>query len=106
MVGGVNLSPSRLRQLFKQETGTSLMRYLRNLRMERAKELLETTLLTVKKVAARSGISSVSHFVRDFQTAYGHTPTQHRVLRTQPREKEQGLDEAKRARRLVDAHSR
>lgn len=80
MAEPVQLSASRLRQLFQQETGTSLMRYLRNLRMERAKELLETTFLTVKEVAARGGITSVSHFVRDFEKTYGHAPTKHRAL--------------------------
>lgn len=74
----VQLSPSRLRHLFKHETGTSLMRHLRNLRMERAKELLETTFLSVKEVAARGGIASVSHFVRDFEKTYGYGPTEHR----------------------------
>ena len=78
MAEAVQLTPSRLRHLFKQETGTSLMRYLRNLRMERAKELLETTFLSVKEVAARGGITSVSHFVRDFEKTYGHAPTEHR----------------------------
>lgn len=77
----VQLSPSRLRHLFKRETGTSLMRHLRNLRMERAKDLLETTFLSVKEVAARGGIASVSHFVRDFEKTYGHAPTTHRAMR-------------------------
>jgi transcriptional regulator GlxA family with amidase domain len=77
----VQLSPSRLRHLFKHETGTSLMRHLRNLRMERAKDLLETTFLSVKEVAARGGIASVSHFVRDFEKTYGHAPTTHRAMR-------------------------
>ena len=78
MAESVQLSPSRLRRVFKQETGTSLMRYLRDARMERAKELLETTFVSVKEVAARCGISSVSHFVRDFEKTYGHSPTEHR----------------------------
>ena len=38
----VNLSPSRLRYLFKSEVGMPPTRYLKAFRMQRAKELLET----------------------------------------------------------------
>jgi transcriptional regulator GlxA family with amidase domain len=48
----VNLSPSRLHQLFKDGTGVPPARYLRQLRMSRARELLETTHLSVKQVMA------------------------------------------------------
>ena len=70
----VCLSAAHLRELFKEETGTSLARYRRELRLERAKHLLETTFLSVKEAAARVGINGVSHFVRDFEKKYGTTP--------------------------------
>ena len=73
----VRLSPSRLRELFREETGTSLRLYRRELRLERAKHLLETTFLSVKEVAASVGIDGVSHFVRDFEKRYGATPSQY-----------------------------
>src|SRR5437016_263587 len=66
----VHLSPSHLRQLFRTETGTSLARYLKELRLQRAKELLETTFMSVKEVAATVGLTSVPHFVSDFEKAY------------------------------------
>src|SRR2546425_8110084 len=69
----VRLSPAHLRELFKDETGTSLTRYRRELRLERAKHLLETTFLSVKEVAASVGIDGVSHFVRDFEKKHGTT---------------------------------
>jgi len=81
MAGAVGVSSSRLRQLFNNETGTSPVQYLRNLRMEQAKELLETTFLSVKEIAAKGGINSVSHFVTNFQRAYGRSPTEHRARR-------------------------
>ena len=74
----VNLSPSRLSQLFKRETGMPPARYLRLLRMERARELLETTHLSVKQVMARVGVTDESHFVRDFKKTCGLTPARHR----------------------------
>ena len=45
----VNLSPSRLRYLFKKETGVAPGHYLRAFRLEQAKELLETTFLASKR---------------------------------------------------------
>ena len=74
----VNLSPSRLHQLFKGETGLPPARYLRRLRMRRAKELLETTHLSVKQVMAFVGLTDESHFVRDFKKACGLTPARYR----------------------------
>lgn len=78
----VNLSPSRLHHLFKAETGMSLMRYLKSLRLERARELLETTFLSVKQVMTTSGLKNKSHFVKEFKKAYGMTPTQYRRAAT------------------------
>src|ERR1044072_3052566 len=74
----VNLSPSRLHQLFKKETGMPPARYLRQLRMQRAKELLETTHLSVKQVMAGVGLCDESHFVRDFKKCCGLTPARYR----------------------------
>ena len=75
----VNLSPSRLHNVFKGETGMSPARYLKTLRLERAKALLEESFLSVKEIRVRVGIGDESHFVRDFRKAYGLTPTQYRA---------------------------
>ncbi len=76
----VHLSASHLSQLFKDATGTSPARYLKQLRMERAKELLETTFLGVEEIATQVG-SGVSHFVRDFERTYGQTPARYAARR-------------------------
>lgn len=75
----VNLSPSRLHNVFKSETGLSPARYLKKLRLERAKELLEESFFSVKEIRVRVGIGDESHFVRDFKKAYGLTPTEYRA---------------------------
>ena len=74
----VNLSPSRLHRLFRDETGTSPARHLKSLRLDAAKRLLETTFLSVKEIRASVGIDDESHFTRDFRAAYGCTPTEYR----------------------------
>jgi len=74
----VNLSPGRLRQLFKRETGLSPMQYVRHLRMEHAATLLRTSFLSTKEIAFQSGANDLSHFVRAFKKRYGETPGQFR----------------------------
>ena len=76
----VNLTPARLRELFKKETGRSPMQYLKDLRLREAEKLIGSTFLSIKEVAVLTGASDVSHFVRDFKTRYGSTPSEFRAL--------------------------
>ena len=69
----VHLSPSHLAYVFRKETGKSAFRYLLDLRIERGRELLETTLLSVKQIAGRVGQSS-NHFSVNFKRRYKFTP--------------------------------
>jgi transcriptional regulator GlxA family with amidase domain len=79
MAKSVNLSPARLRQIFKAEVGVAPLAYLKALRIERAKELLENTFFSIKEIAGSVGMGDASHFVRNFQTAFGVTPARHRA---------------------------
>jgi transcriptional regulator GlxA family with amidase domain len=72
----VNLSPSHLAHLFKQETQVSIQHFRRQARMQHAKRLLETSFLSVKQVMLTSGFRDASHFVRDFRRQFGKTPSQ------------------------------
>jgi len=74
----VNLSGSRLRHLFKQETGKTPAQYLKHLRLEKAELLLRTTFLTVKEITNEVGLATGSHFVREFKRVYGAAPTAYR----------------------------
>lgn len=75
---GVNLTASHLCRLFKAETGVSPSRYLKLLRIQKAKNLLETTFLNIKQIMIRVGVNDESHFVRDFKMIYGTTPALYR----------------------------
>jgi transcriptional regulator GlxA family with amidase domain len=75
----VNLSTSRLRHLFKAETGSTPAQYLKSLRMSRAKKLVETTFLNIKQIRCSIGVRDKGHFARDFERSYGLTPTQYRA---------------------------
>jgi AraC-like DNA-binding protein len=84
MALATNLSSSHLSHLFKTETGTSPAKYVKSTRMNEARHLLETTLLSVKEITFRVGLIDESHFVRDFKKAYGLPPAQYRArFRTQ-----------------------
>jgi AraC family transcriptional regulator, arabinose operon regulatory protein len=76
----LRLSSSRLSHLIKAETGSSLNQHLRALRMQKAKALMESTLLTVKETMTAVGFTDLSHFVREFKNLYGLSPSQHRKL--------------------------
>jgi AraC-like DNA-binding protein len=74
----VNLSIWRLCHIFKSDVGMPPIRYLRLLRMERARSLLESSFLSVKEIAFQVGLNDESHFVRDFKAAYGFSPAIYR----------------------------
>jgi AraC-like DNA-binding protein len=74
----VNLSRSRFAHLFREQTGVSPGRYLRDFRLDRARLLLETTFLSVKEVMAAVGINDPSHFSRDFTATFGTSPREWR----------------------------
>jgi len=75
----VNLSPWRLCHIFKTETSVAPLQYLRTLRMEQARRLLETTFLSVKEITIRVGAGDESHFVRHFKMTYGLSPAKYRL---------------------------
>ena len=78
LANSVNLSVSRLRHLFKDETGLTPAQYLKRLRLERARELMEESFLSLKEVMPQVGISDESHFVRDFKKKHGLPPIKYR----------------------------
>src|SRR5687768_6375071 len=75
----VNLSVWRLCHIFKSDVGMPPIRYLRLLRMERARNLLESSFLSVKEIAYQVGLNDESHFVRDFKSTYGFSPALYRT---------------------------
>ena len=74
----VNLSESHLQQLFKSVVGMSPIQYLQDLRLEKARELLEDSFLQIREIGFKVGMSDQSHFIHDFKRKYGMTPSEHR----------------------------
>lgn len=78
MADYVELSAAHLQKLFNTSIGTSPIAYLRELRLEKARELLETTFYRINQICYETGILDNSHFTRDFKKKYGVTPTEYR----------------------------
>lgn len=74
--GGI--SEVYLRQLFKVRLGTSPKQYVLELRMQRAKRLLEEGTASVGEIAQGCGFASVPHFCRTFKSFTGESPTDYR----------------------------
>jgi AraC family transcriptional regulator of arabinose operon len=83
----LGLSRSRFQHLFKQETGATFRRVLRELRLSTASVLLADSRLRIKEVASKCGYAATSNLTRDFQTCLGLSPSQYRlrVWRRRPR---------------------
>ncbi len=73
------LSPDRLNALFRARFATTPMRRVLRLRLERARNLLARSDLSVKEVAAAVGFADPLHFSRAFRAAFGLAPTAHRA---------------------------
>ncbi len=66
------------RRKFKKVVGVSPLEYKNKLKMKRAKELLESTDLTVGEIAEEVGIDDIYYFSRLFKKTYGFSPTDFR----------------------------
>ncbi len=70
----VGCSPFYLSRIFSREVGLTIPQFLRNLRMERAAELLRSGRYNVTEAATEVGYSSLSHFSKAFCETIGCCP--------------------------------
>lgn len=68
------LSESHFRQRFRKQSGTSVGRFLRELRLREAERLLRRTRFCLKEISARVGYSDPAAFHRAFSKKFGTTP--------------------------------
>lgn len=69
---------------FKRETGISVTTYIRILRLEYARKLLESSSGSVLSIALQSGFSDIYYFTHCFKTHYGVSPRVYREQRKKP----------------------
>ena len=88
----VDLSVSRFAHVFRRNTGMPPARFLHELRMEKARTLLESTTLRVQEVMTLIGCRDGSHFARHYRRRHGVSPRESRAGRNGS-----GIDTALRA---------
>ena len=74
----VNISPYYFSKIFKEETGEGFVEYLTGIRIEKAKELLNTTEYSIKEICSMVGYADPNYFSRSFKKNVGVTPTEYK----------------------------
>lgn len=74
------MTPGYLASLFKKKTNKTIVQYITDLRLRRAKEYLEKTSLSVADIAQNVGFNESQYFSRVFKKSVGVTPGQYRLL--------------------------
>ncbi|WP_236086498.1 GlxA family transcriptional regulator [Pseudomonas aeruginosa] len=75
MAAQAGLALRTLKRRFGAATGLSPIRYLQQVRVDRAKKLLLATPLSIREIAYEVGYENVSFFVRLFRKEAGDTPS-------------------------------
>ena len=71
------MNSSYLSTLFKNEVGTGFVEYLNEVRLERAKELMDSSQLRLKEIIDEVGFCSYPYFFSLFKKKYGMTPKEY-----------------------------
>lgn len=74
----LGVTPEYLGTLFHREVGTSFSAFIRNVRIDKAKELLCGTQLKLYEVARRAGYSDPKYFSKVFRETTGFSPAEYR----------------------------
>ena len=67
----VDVTPSHLDRLLKEQTGLTFLQHLRRIRMREAERLLLTTASSIKETAYACGYAGAGSFGRDFKRTHG-----------------------------------
>lgn len=73
-----SLAPTSLCHIYKVHTGSCLSQYINAVRIQHAKEMLQSIDYPIKAVAYECGYSTLTHFNRQFLKHAGCTPTEWR----------------------------
>ena len=80
------LSRSKLYRKIKELTGKSANEMIRNMRLEKSKELLEVTEMTIGEICYKVGFSSPSYFTKRFKEHTGLIPKEYRLRNKEKKE--------------------
>lgn len=74
----VGLSTRQLDRLFADHLGVSFATHYRTIRLERARDLIRQTTLSITEIALACGFSSPGHFSKSYRERYGRSPKEER----------------------------
>ena len=75
----LGLSCRQLERIFSKHLGVAPMRYSLELRLGRARNLLQQSEASIAEIAMACGFSSMSHFSKVFRTRFGYSPQNERL---------------------------
>jgi transcriptional regulator GlxA family with amidase domain len=80
VVAASGIPERSLKRRFKMASGSTLIGFIQNLRIEEAKRLLETGRLSFEAISAEVGYENPAFFRRLFKRSTGLTPGQYRRM--------------------------
>lgn len=78
LVAEFGLSPRSFIRRFKEATGQAPIQYLQNLRLEKAKHLLESSQISFEQITYQVGLQDANSFRKLFKQRLGITPKEYR----------------------------
>ena len=78
----IGISSSYLSEMFYEISGEKFSAYLATFRVEKAKQLLASTKVTIKEIGYLCGFNSIQNFIRVFKKYTDQTPGQYRESQT------------------------
>ncbi|BFT74703.1 helix-turn-helix domain-containing protein [Paenibacillus sp. P36] len=75
-----HVTPNYLSTVFHQKTGFTIMRFLTELRINKAKEILAEGPVQIQEAAELVGYFNPSHFTNLFKKIEGHSPTEYKQM--------------------------
>ena len=73
------LSPAKLQEGFKFMFDRTVADYVRNVRLEKAEDLIRTTDLTISEIVYSVGLTSRSYFCKIFKKKYNNSPKEYKL---------------------------
>ena len=73
----VNVSPTRLKAIFKSKTGMGVVQYFRKLKISRAKRFIRENDYNFTQIALLLGYESIHTFSRQFKAVEGMSPREY-----------------------------
>lgn len=80
LAGMCNITPEYFRSIFKSFYGISPVKYINDLKITRAKELISSGMYSLSDCAELSGYTDMSHFSREFKKKTGICPSEYNKL--------------------------